>query len=121
MQSIKLPLIIIVCGLLLVVILTKANDAYAQWIIPSQLNEAYKNAQHYSSNSNSSSTASIPTAIGQDHNSTTSAITIAIEKHLLHQFRKISNNNTGLNALIIITNKSDICYRYMEQLSKMFA
>jgi hypothetical protein len=75
MQGIKLPLIIIVCGLLLVVILTKANDAYAQWIIPSQLNEAYKNAQHYSSNSNSSSTASIPTAIGQDHNSTTTRTT----------------------------------------------
>jgi|SRR6188472_161452 len=75
MQSIKLPLITIVCGLLLVVILTKANDAYAQWIIPSQLNEAYKNAQHYSSNSNSSSTASIPTAIGQDHNCTTTRTT----------------------------------------------
>jgi hypothetical protein len=57
-------LTIIVCGLLLVVILTKANDAYAEWIIPSQLNEAYKNAQHYS---NSSNNTSIPALrIGQD-------------------------------------------------------
>lgn len=71
----KLPLTIIVWGLLVVVILTKANNVYAEWIIPSQLNEAYKNAQHYSSNSNSSSTASIPTAIGQDHNSTTTRTT----------------------------------------------
>jgi hypothetical protein len=62
----ELSLTIIVCGLL-VVILTKANDdAYAQWIIPSQLNEAYKNAQHYS---NSSSTTFIPAARGEDHNS----------------------------------------------------
>jgi hypothetical protein len=75
MQSMKLPLTIIVWGLLVVVILTKANNVYAEWIIPSQLNEAYKNAQHYSSNSNSSSTASIPTAIGQDHNSTTTRTT----------------------------------------------
>jgi hypothetical protein len=45
-------------------ILTKANDAYAEWIIPSQLNEAYKNAQHYS---NSSNNTSIPALrIGQD-------------------------------------------------------
>jgi hypothetical protein len=36
-----LSLTIIVCGLL-VVIPTKANDEYAEWIIPSQLNEAYK-------------------------------------------------------------------------------
>jgi hypothetical protein len=75
MQSMKLPLTIIVWGLLVVAILTKANNVYAEWIIPSQLNEAYKNAQHYSSNSNSSSTASIPTAIGQDHNSTTTRTT----------------------------------------------
>jgi hypothetical protein len=68
MQSIKLSLTIIVWGLLVVVILTKANNVYAEWIIPSQLNEAYKNAQHYSnSTSNSNSTASIPAVRGQDH------------------------------------------------------
>jgi hypothetical protein len=61
----ELSLAIIVCGLL-VAILTKANGAYAQWIIPSQLNEAYKNAQHYS-NSSGSTTTSIPAVrIGQD-------------------------------------------------------
>jgi hypothetical protein len=70
----ELSLTIIVCGLL-VVILTKANDdAYAQWIIPSQLNEAYKNAQHYSN----SSTTFIPAARGQDHNSTTTTTTMAV-------------------------------------------
>ena len=78
----KLPLTIIVWGLLVVVILTKANNVYAEWIIPSQLNEAYKIAQHYSNSiSNSNSTTSIPA--GQDHNSTrttTTAMTIAIEK-----------------------------------------
>jgi hypothetical protein len=68
----ELSLTIIVCGLL-VVILTKANDdAYAQWIIPSQLNEAYKNAQHYSN----SSTTFIPAARGQDHNSTTTTMAV---------------------------------------------
>jgi hypothetical protein len=62
----ELSLAIIVCGLL-VAILTKANGAYAQWIIPSQLNEAYKNAQHCSNSSGSTSTTSIPAArIGQD-------------------------------------------------------
>jgi hypothetical protein len=66
-------LTIIVCGLLLVVILTKANDAYAEWIISSQLNEAYKNAQHYSN----SSTTSIPAVRGQDHNSTTTTAAIS--------------------------------------------
>jgi hypothetical protein len=66
-------LTIIVCGLLLV-ILTKANDdAYAQWIIPSQLNEAYKNAQHYI---NSSSSTFIPAVRGQDHNSTTTTMAV---------------------------------------------
>jgi hypothetical protein len=43
--------IIVFCGLQ--VLLTKTNIAYAEWIIPSQLNEAYKNAQHYNSNSTS--------------------------------------------------------------------
>ena len=82
MQSMKLSLTIIVWGLLVVVILTKANNVYAEWIIPSQLNEAYKNAQHYSNSTSNSSTAFIRAAIGQDHNSTrtTAAITIAIEK-----------------------------------------
>jgi hypothetical protein len=66
----ELSLTIIVCGLLLL-ILTKANDAYAEWIIPSQINEAYKNAQHYS---NSCNNTSIPAVrIGQGHNSTTTA------------------------------------------------
>ena len=77
----KLSLTIIVCELLLVVILTKANNVYAEWIIPSQLNEAYKNAQHYS-NSNNSISYTLASR-GQDHNSTTtrtSAITIPIEK-----------------------------------------
>ena len=69
----ELSLTIIVCGLL-VVILTKANDEYAEWIIPSQLNEAYKNAQHYS---NSNSTTSIPAVRGQDHNSTTTTAAIS--------------------------------------------
>ena len=63
MQSTELSLTIIVCGLL-VVILTKANDAYAEWIIPSQLNEAYKNAQHYSNSSNNTSIPAL--GIGQD-------------------------------------------------------
>jgi hypothetical protein len=72
-----ISLTIIVCGLLLV-ILTKADNAYAQWIIPSQLNEAYKNAQHYS---NSSSSTSFHAVREQDHNSaTTAAVTMAIEK-----------------------------------------
>ena len=80
----KLSLTIIVCGLLLlVVILTKTNNVYAEWIIPSQLNEAYKNAQHYSNSNNSISY--ILAGRGQDHNSTTTttrtaAISIAIEK-----------------------------------------
>ena len=69
----ELSLTIIVCELLLVIV-TKANDdAYAQWIIPSQLNEAYKNAQHYS---NSSSTTFIPAVKGQDHNSTTTIMAV---------------------------------------------
>jgi hypothetical protein len=57
------------------VLLTKANNAYAQWIIPSQLNEAYKNAQNHSSNS----ITSFPAVRAQDHNPTTAA---AIEKML---------------------------------------
>jgi hypothetical protein len=69
----ELSLTIVVCGFL-VIILTKANDdAYAQWIIPSQLNEAYKNAQHYS---NSSSTTFIPAVKEQDHNSTTTTMAV---------------------------------------------
>jgi hypothetical protein len=64
LQSTELSLTIIVCGLL-VVILTKANDdAYAEWIIPSHLNEAYKNAQHYSNSSNNTSIPAL--GIGQD-------------------------------------------------------
>jgi hypothetical protein len=78
----KLSLTIIACGLLLlVIILTKTNNVYAEWIIPSQLNEAYKNAQHYSNSNNSISY--ILAGRGQDHNSTTTrtaAISIAIEK-----------------------------------------
>jgi hypothetical protein len=57
------------------VLLTKANNAYAQWIIPSQLNEEYKNAQNHSSNS----ITSFPAVRAQDHNPTTAA---AIEKML---------------------------------------
>jgi hypothetical protein len=62
--------IIVFCGLQ--VLLTKSNIAYAEWIIPSQLNESYKNAQHYNSNS-----TSIPAATAQDYNPMTGA---AIEK-----------------------------------------
>ena len=61
-----LSAIIVFCGLQ--VLLTKLNNAYAEWIIPSQLNEAYKNAQHYSSNS-----TSIPAVRIQDHNTMTGA------------------------------------------------
>jgi hypothetical protein len=58
------------CGLQ--VLLIKANNVYAEWIIPSQLNEAYKNAQNHSSNS-----TSIPAVRAQDHNPITAG---AIEK-----------------------------------------
>ena len=58
------------CGLQM--LLTKANNAYAEWIIPSQLKEAYKNAQNQSSDS-----TSIPVVRAQDHNSMTAD---AIEK-----------------------------------------
>jgi CRISPR/Cas system CMR-associated protein Cmr5 small subunit len=50
------------CGLQM--LLTKANNAYAEWIIPSQLKEAYKNAQNHSSDSSTS----IPAVRAQDHN-----------------------------------------------------
>jgi hypothetical protein len=61
----------IFCGLQ--VLLTKANNAYAEWIIPSQLKEAYKNAQNHSSDSSTS----IPTVRAQDRNPMTAD---AIEK-----------------------------------------
>jgi hypothetical protein len=54
------------CGLQ--VISTKANNAYAEWFIPSQLNEAYKNAQ------NDSNSTSIPTVRIQDHNPITTSV-----------------------------------------------
>jgi hypothetical protein len=51
------------------VLLTKLNNAYAEWIIRSQLNEAYKNAQHYRSNS-----TSLPAVRIQDHNPITTSV-----------------------------------------------
>jgi hypothetical protein len=59
----ELSLTIIVCGLV-VVIPTKANDVYSQWIIPSQLNEAYKNARHDSNSSDNTSILAL--RIGHD-------------------------------------------------------
>jgi hypothetical protein len=88
LQSMELSLTIIVCELLLVIV-TKANDdAYAQWIIPSQLNEAYKNAQHYS---NSSSTTFIPAVKGQDHNSTTTTTMAVISSSLSTNSNKLQH------------------------------
>jgi hypothetical protein len=68
LQSMELSLTIIVCELLLVIV-TKANDdAYAQWIIPSQLNEAYKNAQDYSNSSSTTTMAVISSSLSTNSN-----------------------------------------------------
>jgi hypothetical protein len=61
-----LSAIIVFCGLQ--VLLTKLNNAYAEWIIPSQLNEAYKNAQ------NDSNSTSIHAIRIQDHNPITTSV-----------------------------------------------
>ena len=86
----ELSLTIIVCGLL-VVILTKANNVYAEWIIPSQLNEAYKNAQHYSNSNSNSSTTFISAVRGQDHNSTTTTTMAVISSSLSTNSNKLQH------------------------------
>jgi hypothetical protein len=73
---------------------------YAEWIIPSQLNEAYKNAQNHSSDS-----TSIPAVRAQDHNPITAD---AIEKRPSSVAKNIGSNMILDGRNIVISCNSPL-------------
>jgi hypothetical protein len=61
-----LVIVVAIFELQQIILLTTANNAHAEWIIPSQLNEAYKN------NTTNSTTSAVR---GQNNQPTTNIIT----------------------------------------------